>query len=331
MKKAVFVFLLGLWLAPCGFARPRGQNAGPNYAGRPNYVRLNEWARANVFGVRWLERDKILELDRGAIRLTFNVDPRSDGRKAQINGVPVWLAFPLLYQNGSPLISQTDLAETIGPVLGPPENSPGIKVRTVCLDPGHGGKDPGNRAGSNEEKKYTLLLAEEASAQLRAAGFNVVLTRNSDTYVDLPTRPEIARKRHADLFISLHFNSTEEARNEVKGVEVYCCTPAGAHSTNGRGEGDTHWVEGNRTDERNMLLAYEIDRSYQKNLEAEERGVKRARFEVLREATVPAILIEGGFMSHPMESKRIYDPAYRKQMAHAIVQGVLAYKRAIRG
>jgi N-acetylmuramoyl-L-alanine amidase len=331
VKKVVLVVLLAVWLAPSGSARPRGQSARSNNVVRPNYVRLNEWARANVFSIRWLERDKTLELDNGGTRLTFNVDSRSDARRAQINGVPVWLAFPVLYQNGSALVSQTDLSETLGPVLRPPGTAPGIKVKTVCLDPGHGGKDPGNRAGSNEEKKYTLLLAQEAGAQLRAAGFNVVLTRNTDTYVDLSARPEVARKRHADLFISLHFNSTEEGRNEVKGVEVYCCTPAGAHSTNARGEGDTRWVEGNRTDEKNMLLAYEIDKSYQKNLDTEERGVKRARFEVLREATVPAILIEGGFMSHPTECKKIYDPAYRKQMAHAIVQGVLAYKAAVRG
>jgi len=310
---------------PWTHAAGRGNNV------HPNYVPLSEWARANLFAVRWLERDKTVELTGRGSRLTFNVDSRSDARKAQINGVQVWLAFPVLYQNGRALISQIDLAETLGPVLSPPKTPSRFNVKTICIDPGHGGKDPGNRAGSNEEKKYTLLLAQETSAQLKAAGFNVVLTRSSDTFVDLPARPEVARRRNADLFVSLHFNSTEDGRNEVKGTEIYALTPAGATSTNARGEGDTRWVVGNRNDEKNMLLAYQMQKSYTKNLDVEDRGVKRARFQVLREVTVPAILIEGGFMSHPTEARKIYDPAYRKQMAHSIVDGILAYKKILQG
>jgi N-acetylmuramoyl-L-alanine amidase len=324
VKKAVFVFLLALLLVPGEMV------ARPQYV-RPNYVRLGEWARANVFSVRWLERDRTIELTRGNTRLSFNVDSRSDARKAQIDGVQVWLAFPVLNQNGNVLISQTDLAETIAPVLAPRASPPGIKVRTICLDPGHGGNDPGYQVGANDEKKYTLLLAEETRAELKAAGFNVVLTRTTDVKIPLEDRSAIARKKGADLFISLHFNASETARNEVEGTEIFCCTPAGATSTNARGEGDTRWVVGNRYDERNMLLAYEMQKSYANSLDVEDRGVKRARFQVLRESSVPSILIEGGFLSHPTEGKKITDPAYRKQMAHAIVQGVLAYKKAIRG
>lgn len=325
VKKAVsaILCLLVVALSPAGAANVARL--------RPNYVSLNEWARANVFATHWVERDKTLELTGHGARLTFNVEARSDARRAQVNGVQVWLAFPVLYQNGRALISEIDLSETLGPVLSPPRVPRGIDIKTICLDPGHGGKDPGNRAGSNEEKKYTLLLAEEAAAQLRVAGFKVYLTRSSDAYVDLPSRPAIARRRGADVFVSLHFNSTEDGRNEVKGTEIFCCTPAGAASTNARGEGDTRWVAGNRSDEKNMLFAYQMQKSYAKNVGIEDRGVKRARFQVLREATMPAILIEGGFMSHPSEGRKIYDPAYRKQMARAIVEGLLAYKRAVKG
>lgn len=325
MKKIGFVFLLALLFAPLGFARGRTGNA------RPNYVRLDEWARANVFSIHLLERDRTLELDGGGARLVFNLDSRSDARRAQINGVQVWLAFPVLLQNGRALISQTDLADTIGPILAPPSNSPGIKVKTICIDPGHGGNDPGYQVGPNDEKNYTLLLAQEVRGQLKTAGFKVVLTRTTDVKIPLEERTAVARRAGADLFISLHFNASETARNEVKGTEIFCCAPAGATSTNARGEGDTQWVVGNRHDEKNALLAYEMQKSYVKNLGVEDRGMKRARFEVLREATMPAILIEGGFMSHPAEGKKIYDPAYRKQMAHSIVEGVLAYKRAVRG
>jgi N-acetylmuramoyl-L-alanine amidase len=325
VKKAACAFVLALWLAPWMHAAPRG-----GYV-RPNYVSLSEWARANVLSVHWLERDKTIQLDGRGAHLTFNVEARSDARRAQVNGVQTWLAFPILYQNGRALISQIDLEETLGPVLSPPKNRPGVEVKTICLDPGHGGNDPGYQVGSNDEKKYTLLLAQEVRAQLKAAGFKVVLTRTTDVKIPLEDRPVVAKRNGADLFISLHFNATETGRNEVKGTEIFCLTPAGATSTNARGEGDTRWVAGNRNDERNMLLAYQMQKSYSKSLNIEDRGVKRARFQVLREAPMPAILIEGGFMSHPAEGRKIYDPAYRKQMAKAIVEGVQAYKKAVRG
>src|SRR5204862_1001175 len=116
--------------------------------------------------------------------------------------------------------------DTLNEILSPPSNAPGIKLKTICLDPGHGGNDPGNQAGPYEEQKYTLLLAQEVRELLRAAGFNVVLTRTGDTRVERSSRPAIAKVRKADLFVSIHFNSTETARDEVKGVEVYALTPA---------------------------------------------------------------------------------------------------------
>lgn len=300
------------------------------FSGR-EYVPLANWGRANEFTVRWLERDKTLELSNRVARLQFTVDPRQDSRKARIDGIGVWLAFPLVYQNGAACVSRTDLAGTLSPVLSPPSNPPGTRVKTICLDPGHGGKDPGYQVGSKDEKKYTLLLAQEVRGQLTRAGFKVVLTRNNDAYSAPEARPALARKRAADLFVSLHFNSAGPQHNEVKGIEVYCLTPAGAFSTNAGGEGDPRRCAGNRNDEKNMLLAYHVQSSLIKRLATEDRGVHRARFEVLRESTMPAILIEGGFMSNPDEGRRIFDPAYRWQMARGIVDGILAYKRIVNG
>jgi N-acetylmuramoyl-L-alanine amidase len=324
VRKAVCAFVLALLLVPWALvAASHGERP------RPTYVPLGEWARANVFSVHWLERDKTVELTGHGSRLTFNVDSRSDARRAQINGVHVWLAFPILYQNGRAYISQTDLSGTLGPVLSPPKNPRGFKLDTICLDAGHGGNDPGYQVGSNDEKKYTLLLAQEVRAQLKAAGFNVVMTRTTDIKVPLEERTAIARKAGADLFVCLHFNAFPD--KQVKGTEIYCCTPAGAYSFDSEGKGDTQWVVGNRNDEKNMLLAYEMQKSYERNVGLEDRGVKRQRYQVLREATMPAILIEGGFMSNPSEGKKIFDSAYRKQMAKAVVDGIQAYKRITKG
>ncbi len=297
-------------------------------SGGPDYVRLTEWAQANQLQIRWRDHDKTLQLSNGVVRIALTVNSCD----AQINGVQTRLSFPVDLRNGLPFVSQLDLAKNFGPVLHPPVNKPGAKIKTVCLDAGHGGADTGERSGGIEEKKYTLLLAQELGGQLTRAGFNVVMTRTKDVKVELSARADIARRRRADLFVCLHFNSSPVDRNEVKGIETYCLTPAEASSSNANGRtGDTSRLKANGNDEKNLLLAHQLQKSLLRGLPAEDRGVKRARFQVLREATMPAVLIEGGFMSHPVEQKKILDPAYRRQMARAIVDGILAYKAAVKG
>jgi N-acetylmuramoyl-L-alanine amidase len=327
--KAAFSFLLLLLSAWAGLPASAwgapGDVASVSLFGK-TYVRLADWARVNNFETRWLKREESLELTNRGSRLLFGMD----SREAEINDIKVWLSYPVVLRNGSAYISEADLKTAIKPVLYAPHNPRSAKIKTIVLDPGHGGKDPGNQDGSRQEKKYALLLAEELSDQLKHAGFKTSLTRTSDTLIDLPVRPDIARRRGADLFISLHWNSAGSGRNEVKGVETYCLTPEGASSTNAGGEVIGAGAKpGNLYNNKNMFLAYTIQKSLRKNLAVEDRGVRRARFAVLRTAEMPAVLIEGGFMSHPTESKRIYDPAYRRQMAKAIVEGVLAYKAQV--
>ena len=76
-------------------------------------------------------------------------------------------------------------------------------------------------------------------------------------------------------------------------------------------------------------MAYQVQKALTGQLVVEDRGVRRARFVVLKEVPMPAILVEAAFMSHPAEGKRIFDPAYRRKMARAIADGILAYKRAV--
>jgi len=325
MKFAAWI-LLALALAT-GLQRAgaRMPDRRPQFTGR-EYVRLSDWARVNQFQTRRLG-DKTLQLSNRLGRVTLTVNSAD----AQINGVGVRLSFPVALRNGALCVSQLDLDKTFGPVFYPPANKPGFKITTICLDAGHGGKDMGEHVGGVEEKKYTLLLAKELQDQLTRAGFEIVMTRTGDSAVGLPDRTEIARRRKADLFVALHFNSSPSDRNAVRGVETYCLTPAGATSSNTQGEGDTRWLSANGNDEKNMQLAFQLQKSLVRGIGAEDRSVKRARFQVLREADMPAVLIEGGFLSHPTELKRILDPAYRRKMARAIVDGILAYKRRVKG
>lgn len=304
------------------------QSASPNellkVAGK-EYLRLSDWAVGNGLVFRSSGKGAA-ELSNSSSKFTF----RTDSRETRANGVTIWLSFPAVLHNGSIYLSRLDLQTTLRPLLSPPKNPAGAELKTVCLDPGHGGNDPGKCVGPFQEKKFTLLLAHEVRQQLKRAGFQVTLTRSTDVSVDLPLRPELARKQNADLFVSLHFNSVETGRTVVRGTEVYCLTPVGASSTNARGEGShAGWCSGNRNNNNNIFLAYQVQRALTKNPSVNDRGVRRARFAVLRDAEMPAVLIEAAFMSHPEEGKRIFDSTYRKQLARRIVDGVLAYKQAV--
>jgi len=290
------------------------------------YLRLGDWAKANGLELHWVKRDESVQLTSHAARVVLTID----SRETQVNGIAVWLSFPVVQNSGVVYLAQLDADTALRPLLSPTRDPAGFKISSICLDPGHGGKDPGYCVGVNQEKKYTLLLAKEVRQQLERAGFKVTLTRTTDSFIELENRPEIAQRRHADLFVSLHFNSAETGRDNVQGAQVFCLTPPGASSTNARGEGGgAGWFAGNRNNNKNLLLAYEVQQALVRDLAVEDRGVRRARFAVLRDATMPAVLVEAGFMSHPVEGKKIFTAAYREKLAQAIVAGVLTYKRAV--
>ena len=315
-----FALLLALSLASC--LSP----AHAAFINGQNYVPLADWARANGLKCFWLKRgDEIVATNR-TTRLVFD----KDSRLVEVNGINVALSFPMAVDKGTPLIAQLDLNTAIRPLLFPPKAAEAKKITTICLDPGHGGKDTGNHTFWRSEKTYTLALALELCDQLKKVGFNVILTRSKDAYVDLPDRPALANRRGADLFVSLHFNATPTGKNEVEGPQTYCITPVGASSTDAQGEGANYGpTTANRVEQRSLLLAYQMERSLVQSLRVPDRGVRRARFAVLRDAAMPAVLIEGGYMTHPAESKRIYSATGRRQMSLAIVKGILAYQRLV--
>jgi len=315
-----FALLPALCLAAC---------LSPAHAAAINgqsYVPLADWARANGLKCYWLKRGDEIVVTNRTTRLVFD----KDSRMAEVNGTDVALSFPVAADHGTLLIAQMDLNTVIRPLLFPPRFADAKRITTICLDPGHGGKDTGNHTFWHSEKTYTLALALELRDQLKKAGFNVILTRSKDTHVDLPDRPALANRRGADLFVSLHFNATPTGKNEVEGPQTYCITPVGASSTDAQGEGANFGATvANRCEDKSLLLAYQVQKSLVRNLGAKDRSVRRARYLVLRDATMPAILIEGGYMTHPAESKKIYNAAYRHQMAQAIAIGILTYQRLV--
>lgn len=244
---------------------------------------------------------------------------------ANLLGHDCLIAFPPRLVSGMPYVHALDLQKTLQPLLTgtldlPPKN------RVIVIDPGHGGRDSGTRNvfGPDHEKVYTLDWARRLESILTTSGWTVILTRTNDTEIALADRVAIAEKARADVFLSLHFNAGDR-HHEMNGLETYCLTPVGLPS-NLRRDFDDNPREvhpNNAHDQSNFLLASRLHRGLLKVTGATDRGVRRARFmTVLRGQNRPAVLIEGGYLSNPSESRRIATPSYRQLLAEAVAQAL---------
>jgi N-acetylmuramoyl-L-alanine amidase len=285
------------------------------------HVSLEQWGRSRDFTFTWDRPNKIAYLNNRWARLSFFIN----SKKATYNGLSLWLSTPITPNANAVLISRRDLDKTILPILYPAKMTKGRPIKTIMIAAGHGGKDPGYQINKEQEKKYTLLMAKALKEALLAAGFRVLLTRETDIFVDLGEQAARANRAGADLFINLHYNAAIET--DASGVETYCLTPAGAVSTNGGSP--TPRSPGHRQDLFNPLLAYHIHKALTSTCAFPDRGLRRAAFQVLREINMPGVLIEGGFLSNSQDAAKITNPAHRRLVARAIVDGILSYKRLV--
>jgi len=255
---------------------------------------------------------------------------REGTRSCQLNGITIHLSRAVIKRHGTLYISQNDYEKTIEPLLLPQNKTPPSGAGCVIIDPGHGGKDNGaeNKALKIKEKDLTLSLAKTLAKTLESRGYVVYITRNKDEFIALDDRPKKAATLKADLFISLHFNAS--STSSVTGAETYILPPAGQPSTSGSSFNANALLPGNSSDEWNMLLAYYVQRELVNSLGTSDRGVKRARFAVLRTLNCPGILVEGGFVSNNKECLKIASAAYREKMAAAIADAVDSYARTVK-
>lgn len=327
LKRAVLPLLLATWFAMTLAFPASAAGLEQHRLFNREYVRLAEWAALRGLQFTRTPGSREVLLTGPSTRIALQVD----GMRAEVNRVALWLSYPVVASENQVYITSQDARGVLDALLQPHRLPPGRRIRTICLDPGHGGKEPGQKSGTRLEKKYTLLLAQEVKALLVAAGFNVILTRRDDSYVDFPERTAIARRGGADLFVSLHYNASPDGGGDAGGVEVYAMTPEGARSTNVSNDvGSLKAWTGNETDAENVLLAYQLQKSLLQRLPGtEDRGVRRARFMVLRLAEMPAVLIEGGFMSNSSDARWIFADAGRRKMAQAIVEGIQGYRRQL--
>jgi N-acetylmuramoyl-L-alanine amidase len=246
-----------------------------------------------------------------------------------INGVRFWTHFPLLNNNEQDLISVMDVSKIIEPVLRPSRIQKSEKVDTVVLDPGHGGHDNGASSAWGSEKNYTLDVALATRRELMKAGYRVEMTRSTDTFVSLEERVNIANRFTHAVFVSIHFNSSAGG----VGVETFALAPEGVTSNMFSEQhvsaADVARHAGNAQDEHNIALTASIHATVLTRLAAFDRGVKHSRFHVLRDVKIPAVLVEGGFLSNPSEGERISTSYYRQRLGAAIAQGIQNYNAAV--
>jgi N-acetylmuramoyl-L-alanine amidase len=246
-----------------------------------------------------------------------------------INGVRFWTDFPLLSSNEEDLISVMDVSKIIEPVLRPSRIQNSQKVDTVVLDPGHGGFDNGASGAWGNEKTFTLDTALAARRELIRGGYRVEMTRATDTYVSLEQRVNIANRFPHAVFVSIHFNSSAGG----VGIESFALAPEGVPSNMSSehhfSAADVARHAGNAHDEHNIALTASIHAMVLTRLAAFDRGVKHARFHVLRDVKIPAVLVEGGFISNPSEGQRISTSSYRQRLGTAIAQGIQNYNAAV--
>jgi N-acetylmuramoyl-L-alanine amidase len=272
------------------------------------------------------------------IRVSRNVSLRSERRgiRAQagtseiyINGVRFFTGFPVLSNGTDELISATDVTKIIEPIIRPHRMKNPHKIETVVLDPGHGGTDNGASNEWGSEKSFAMDVANYAREALTSAGYKVEMTRSADRAVSLEDRVTFANRFPNAVFVCIHFNWSGNA----EGIESYALTPVGVASNtsneNHVSVGDTRWYPGNGQDEHNIALTAALHASVMSRTSMFDRGIKHARFHVLRNVKIPGVLIECGFLSNVTEGRRIATSQFRQQVGAAIAQGIQNYDAAV--
>jgi N-acetylmuramoyl-L-alanine amidase len=245
-------------------------------------------------------------------------------RRLLFNNVLIWMNDAVTKSDGMWTVADIDTDAIIEPLVLQPRTLAGLSpVRTVVLDPGHGGEDSGAVGYKDlHENKAVLDIAKRVKRKLKAAGVTVRLTREKDTDLTLPSRTQRAQQVGADLFVSIHLNSIPN--RTACGLETYLLTCPGFPSTTPGHTGDGAYT-GNRFDEANIILAYQVHRGVLTCTGMADRGIKHARFDVLQNAPCPAILIECGFVSSPTEAVRLMTDAHRDAIADGVARGIVNF------
>ena len=212
----------------------------------------------------------------------------------------------------------------------------GLTAKTIVIDPGHGGKDPGALGrGTLQEKAVVLSISEKLREVLTRKGYTVLMTRDTNRFIPLKERTVFAIQHKADLFLSIHANASKNPK--AKGIETYylsvSSTDKASETIAARENADSGYsiqelevllkgIIQESKSEDSKRLATHVQQALVRATGAVDRGVKHARFVVLIGTNVPAILVETGFVSNSTEGRRLTTSTYQQKIATAIAQGI---------
>ncbi len=270
-----------------------------------------------------------VSLTRGDDVLLFSLN----SRRFEFNGTAIWLSEPIQQRRGRAKMLKADVDNTIAPLLKPADFLVGRDCSIIVLDAGHGGRDKGvtDRKQEIEEKAVTLQLANMVRDILEENEVTVRMTRNNDEWIGLDERSDLAEGYGADLFISIHLNGA--TNTAATGVETHILPPAGLPSVGNpafTSESDAEIHSGNNHNGANMILGHALQRRLVAHTAGCDRGVRRSRFQVLRNAPCPAALVECGFLTNEEEAEKFNNPDYCEQIARAIADGIMDYVCAVK-
>ncbi len=262
----------------------------------------------------------------------------------------ITLSGPLRRKNSTILVPSDFESKVIGPFgavrskLGYSVETTSLKVRTIMIDPGHGGKDPGAKGFAGvREKDVVLDISKRLKVLLQEAGLKVLMTRESDSYPTLEERTKMGTDKDIDLFVSIHANSMPSRK--IQGVEVYYVKTKNKRDLDEeqRQKNEKMFVRSLDSESNNTLNAIVADMMYQikvresgrvamrlahnisQDLSIPNRGARHCRYFVVRNTVQPAVLVETGFLTNKQEERRLNSSEYRQKLAESIARSILTY------
>ena len=357
MKLFVIIFLIAVFTAGCATQAPHFrldpslQKAIKTFDG-VQYLSLTKLCDIYSLNYKWDSYIKTATIRNKSDQLVL----RTGSSNILLNGSEKKLERPVISFGGAVFVPVSFAKNILGPIIGRTpverievqEAPKRVSIKKIILDPGHGGKDAGatGRRLHLKEAEMTLDLARKIKSILEGEGITVVMTRDRDIFIPLPQRAEIANKNNADLFVSVHINASRS--RSLRGFECYFLSNAtddnvralqayesgyfkigdGASAERSKRLDKTLWDMKFTEDRRESaeLSSYICD-SVEKNFTMGNRGVRSARFYVLKYSRIPAVLVEAGYISNRYEEMKLKDPKFLDKVADAVTEGILRYKR----
>lgn len=220
-------------------------------------------------------------------------------------------------------------------------------MKTIVIDPGHGGEDPGAVFGNVREKDIVLKAAKKIAARLARKDYNVIMTRTDDVFIPLKDRTKIADSARADLFVSIHCNAAPRKR-DMNGAETYFLSAARSdwartveatensairfEAKDGSSLSELDYILNDLAQTQFLEESQQVGICIQENMvqkcELYNRGLKQANFYVLRLNYMPAVLVEIAFLTHSGDRKKLLDDDFLEKACEAIVEGIEAYAKS---